>query len=98
VWDFDLVNVLHMEAHMELSKKTTVLFPPELHDRLVKLAAQLGTSLGDLVRTACEKQYGVVSPDDRLAALRALSELALPVGDIVAMKRESVPAPEDLTR
>jgi len=35
-----------MEVYMELSKKTTILFPPELHQRLSAIAAQRGISLG----------------------------------------------------
>jgi predicted DNA-binding protein len=81
---------------MELSKKTTILFPPELHERLSRLAAQRGTSLGDLVRAACEKQYGLFSQEDRLDALRELSHLDLPVSDPGAMKKESIPSAQDL--
>lgn len=83
---------------MELSKKTTILFPPDLHERLSRLAAQKGISLGELVRNACEKQYGIVSREDRLAAVRKLAALKLPVRDPGEMKLESVPDPEDLLR
>ena len=81
---------------MELSKKTTILFPPELHERLTRLAAENKTSLGELVRTACERLYGVPSREERLAAVRKLAALRLPVGDVAQMKRESVPKPEEL--
>jgi hypothetical protein len=85
-----------MEVHMELSKKTTILFSPDLHERLVRLAAQRRTSIGDLVRTAVELQYGLVSKEDRLAAVSALGELSLPVGSVEEMERESVPTPEEI--
>jgi hypothetical protein len=78
---------------MELSKKTTILFPPDLHGHLVRLAEQRRTSLGDLVRTACERQYGMTTLDDRRAAVQALGSLNLPVGTPEAMARESVPKP-----
>ncbi len=81
---------------MELSKKTTILFPPELHERLARLAVARGTSLGDLVRTACERQYGLVSREDRLAAARQIASLHLPVASPEEMARESVPNPEEL--
>ena len=83
---------------MELSKKTTILFPPDLHERLSRLAAQKGISLGELVRSACEKQYGIVSSEDRLKAVRSLAALELPVGDTAEMKLESVPQSEELLR
>ncbi len=81
---------------MELSKKTTILFPPELHERLSKLAAQRRVSLGMLVRTACERQYGLASREERLAAVEELASLDLPVGTPEEMARQSVPVPEEL--
>ena len=81
---------------MELSKKTTILFPPDLHARLLQLARQKGTSLGKLVRSACERQYGLVAVEERMAAVEALTALDLPVGTPEEMARESVPTPEEL--
>jgi hypothetical protein len=85
-----------MEAYMELSKKTTILFSHELHDRLSKLAALRGISLGELVRSACEREFGLASLEERLAAVEVLADLDLPVGTPGEMARESVPAPEEL--
>ena len=79
-----------MEAYLEYSKKTTILFTPELHDRLVQLARQKGVSLGRLVRSACEAQYGLVAAEDRLEAVSELGRLSLPVADPRTMKEESV--------
>lgn len=81
---------------MELSKKTTILFPPELHARLARLAAQRGVSLGELVRTACEREYGLASREERRAAVRELASMRLPVGSPEELSGESVPAPEEL--
>lgn len=81
---------------MELTKKTTILFSPELHARLQRLAKQQGMSLGELVRSACERQYGLASADERLAAVEALAALELPVGSPEEMARESVPSPDEL--
>ena len=81
---------------MELSKKTTILFSPELHRRLSRLAASRGVSLGELVREACEVRYGVMGTTSRREAVGELSGLALPVDSPEAMKRESVPAPDAL--
>ncbi len=81
---------------MDLIKKTTILFPPDLHAHLVEVARQHGVSLGELVRSACEAQYGVASKEERLRAVERLSKLSLPVGSVKLMKRQSVPSPEDL--
>lgn len=76
---------------MELSRKTTILLSPALHDRLVQLARRRGVSMGQLIRQAVESQYGWVDADERLEAVRALGALALPVGSPAAMKAESDP-------
>lgn len=78
---------------MELSKKTTILFSPELHRRLSRLAARRGVSLGELVREACEARYGVMGGAVQLDAVAALGSLRLPVGSPEEMKRESQPDP-----
>lgn len=75
---------------MELSKKTTILFSTDVHERLTYLAAQRGVSMGALVREACVQQYGLVDHDTQLAAVSALHALSLPVGSPRAMKLESV--------
>lgn len=81
---------------MELSKKTTILFTPELHEQLTRLAEERGTSLGELVREACETQYGLVAAGERLEAVAALAALELPVGSPAEMEHESIPRPDDL--
>ncbi len=81
---------------MELSKKTTILFSPELHRRLSQLAARRGVSLGELVREACEVRYGVIGSASRLEAVEALATLDLPAGDPDQLKRESQPDPDAL--
>ena len=86
----------YMEVYMDkLTKKTTILFQPELHQRLTRLADQRGTSLGELVRSACEKQYGIGGSKERIQAARAIGALELPVGAPAQMKRESQPQPDE---
>jgi len=82
---------------MELSKKTTILFSPQLHNRLAQLASEKHVSLGELVRSACEKEYGLYSDETRLNAVRRLAKLDLPVDETCTMKEQSVPTPEDLS-
>jgi hypothetical protein len=85
-----------MEVDMEPSHKTTILFPPALHGRLARLAALRGVSMGDLVRRACEHQYGLATREERLAAVHALASLSLPVDEPERMAAESLPSPDDL--
>lgn len=76
---------------MELTKKTTILLSPRLHHQLARLAGQRRTSIGELIRRACERQYGFGGDESRVAAARALGSFHLPVGDVAEMKRQSVP-------
>jgi hypothetical protein len=87
-----------MEVDMELTKKTTILFPPSLHTHLVETAKQRGVSLGELVRAACEARYGLVSSEERLGAAERLRRLSLPVESVQKMKRQSVPRAEELLK
>ncbi len=81
---------------MELSKKTTILFSPQLHLRLARLAKQRRVSLGALVRDACEKQYGFLPNEHRIAAVRRLAALALPVDDARTMREQAVLRADEL--
>ena len=80
---------------MGLSHKTTILLSPALHRQLTQLAEERGQSLGELVRRACERQYGLVDQEGRLAAVEALAALRLPVGPVEQMIAESLPDPRD---
>ncbi len=79
----------------QATHKTTILLTPSLHERLTRLARERGTSMGQLIRSAVEAQYGLVDPDERLAAVAALAALSLPVDTPAAMKAESVPYDEE---
>jgi hypothetical protein len=79
-----------------LSKKTTILLSPKLYKYLMRLARKKRVSLGSLIRTACEAQYGYLPIDERMKAVKEISALTLPVGSVSEMKSESVPHPEDL--
>ena len=83
---------------MVLSKKTTILLSAELHERLSRLAEHRGTSLGALVRQACEIQYGLVPIDARLRAVRELSSFYLPVGNPEDLERGSVPESSEVAK
>lgn len=81
---------------MELTKKTTILFSPALHEFLTALAKRRGLSLGELIRTACENQYGFTDPERRLEAVFKLATLSLPVGTPRELKEQSVPSADEL--
>ena len=75
---------------MELTKKTTILFPPDLYSHLARLADQRRSSVGELVREACRVQYCLSTSLERLALVDQLAGLNLPVGTPEEMERESV--------
>ncbi len=75
---------------MELTKKTTILFPPDLYERLANLAQHRNSSIGELVRTACSEYYSIASRKERLEAVDRLRQLSLPVANVRKMKQQSV--------
>ena len=81
---------------MELSHKTTILLSAGLHERLKTVARERRKSLGELVREACVRQYGLSDAEDRLAAVEAMAAMSLPVGTVEEMKQQSVPPPRHL--
>lgn len=83
--------MLYMDTDMELTKKTTILFPPDLFDQLSQLADKKGSSVGELVRDACRAQYRLQSKADRLALVAEMASMSLPVSTPEQMKRESIP-------
>lgn len=81
---------------MELVKKTTILFPLEMYDQLTVLARKRNSSVGALVREACWVQYFRTSREERVAAVKDLAALNLPVDSWEEMETESVPNAEPL--
>ena len=77
------------------TRKTTILLTPALHERLASLARQRGVSMGHLIRSAVEAQYGLVDEESRVSAVQALGALALPIGAVEEMKAESDPYPRE---
>lgn len=78
--------------------KTTVHFPKELYGRIAKLAEQRHSSVDELVREACQSRYATTGIAERIALVKSLTSLNLPVGTPEEMERESVPAVEPLPR
>ena len=81
---------------MERNGKVTVCFSPAVYERLRGLAAARGVSVAELVRSACMRQYGIATPEERIEAVRALSAFRPPVGEPGEMKLESFPSAETL--
>jgi predicted DNA-binding protein len=79
----------------QLTKKTTILFPPALHRHLSNLSKARGVSIGELIRSAVEAQYGLVSREAQIKAAAALRRMSLPVGTVRQMNRESMPEAEE---
>ena len=74
----------------ELAKKTTVLFSGDQFSDLKKTAEARGRSIGDLIRSACEKRYALVPHEEAVEAVDALSSFSLPVRPVKEMKKELV--------
>ena len=79
---------------MELSHKTTILFSKNQFSSLKNLAKVKKTSIGDLIRSACEKVYASNDREGAVNAVLELEKLKLPVASVQEMKRDQVPFKE----
>lgn len=71
-----------------LTKKTTILFAPDLYRQLESLAEASRTSVASLVRQAVVQQYLLADRKKRVAAVQALRKMDLPVSDWPTMEGE----------
>lgn len=81
---------------MELTRQTTLSFPADLYGRLAQLAEQRHSSVDDLVTEAWRAPYLLATRAERVAPVKSLATLNLPVGTPEERKRESVPPVEAL--
>lgn len=71
-----------------LTKKTTILFAPDLYRQLETLAEFSKTSVANLIRQAVIRQYFLADRKRRVAAVGALGKMALPAADWQTMEQE----------
>lgn len=81
---------------MELSVKTTILLSKRLYGMLKGLSTAKKQSIGELIRSACEKQYGLFPENEVNEAVEQLAAMSLPVDEPAKMKLQSVPEPREL--
>ena len=78
---------------MDRTVEKTIIFSSKMHRRLTQLADRQGRRIDDLVREACETQFGFDRHPDRDAAVAELARLSLPVDGPAIMKRECAGSP-----
>ncbi len=71
------------------TERTQVLLSPEQRQRLQRMAARDGRSVGSVIREAIES-YTAAGPHSRAAAASALIAMDLPVGEWEQMKAEII--------
>lgn len=72
-----------------LSERTQVLLTREQRDRLERLAAREGRSVGSVIREAIES-YTTTGPRSRAEAAEAIIAMDLPIGDWEQLKAEII--------
>jgi len=73
-----------------LTKKTTILFSPELYDQLSQLAKLSHTSIAKLIRQAVVDRYLLSDKRKREQAVKELSEIGSPVSTWSMMEEEII--------
>ena len=73
-----------------LTKKTTILFSPDLYHQLEIIAETAKTSVAELVRRAVVKQYLLSDKKKRLEAVEHLAKIGGPVSDWQTMEEDII--------
>ena len=71
-------------------KKTTLLFEENVYKKLKEKAKLENISMGKLVREAVVEYYGIKNKEDKIKALKNLTDLKLPVSDYEDMEKEII--------
>jgi 16S rRNA U516 pseudouridylate synthase RsuA-like enzyme len=71
-----------------LEMNTTVLFEPSQYRQLKRIAAAMGKTVGELIRTAVADTYRLADRDQRTAAVERLAAMSAPVADWKDMEAE----------
>ena len=75
-----------------MTKKTTILFPPNVYRQLERVAREQGVSVAQLVRQAAIQSYLLADQRTRREAVRAIAAMNLPVGSWREMEVETTRA------
>ena len=73
-----------------LSKKTTILFSPDLYRQLKDIAEATKTSVAQLIRQAVIRQYLLSDKKKRLEAVEHLAKIGGPVSDWETIEQEII--------
>ena len=73
-----------------LTKKTTILFSPDIYRQLGDIAETAKTSVAELIRRAVIKQYLLPDKKKRLEAVEYLAQIGGPLSDWRTMEEEIV--------
>lgn len=73
-----------------LSKKTTILFSPDLYRQLEDIAEASKISVAELIRQAVIKQYLLSDKKKRLAAVEHLAKIGGPISDWKTIEKEII--------
>ncbi|MFA4889752.1 MAG: CopG family transcriptional regulator [Candidatus Omnitrophota bacterium] len=73
-----------------LTKKTTILFSPDLYHQLKNIAEATKTSVAQLIRQAVIRQYLLSDKKKRMEAVAHLTKIGGPVSDWETIEQEII--------
>ena len=81
---------MDMDMSQQMTKKATILFPPDLYKELQDEARRQGRSVGELVREAAVMRYGSGGMSARIEAVEKLVHLNDDVPDDPAQLEDEI--------